>query len=443
MGKWKISRVFISLNHLPLGSSVPHPGSPCIMTDVEAPHPPPRRTYGRARAPSSSPDPPTVSETAYISPAKALLNRWSTANTSWKTSLSGLEAAISDESGPSRLEASRSGPSTWRARASLADAQDSQDDGRDADEDDRLEIEGTFPPSVRNDKLDHPHPALTSTQEDEADDEEALKAEMARLRRRARGESSPPQAPPARLIDPRSGLDVPGFGPTTSSSSLTALSSSQRRSSPTSNASKSRLDGVLARKPLASSPESESFPVRASGVARASGRPSRIVQSDDEDTLPQRPSNASNATRMSRSLLSNDDDESLPAIGDVLAAMVQEDRANQTAPPTATLVADPLRLIDEEESEPETPGKRSKVKVIASSEECITGAHGAAIEPERQGGDAQGHGKSETRQVFANVSLAGHSRVERFVQHSRPDVERLPFTHWLVQAANAVSMDSK
>ncbi|WWC60580.1 uncharacterized protein I303_103154 [Kwoniella dejecticola CBS 10117] len=82
-------------------TSLPPPSSDTL--DIPAPRPAPKRTYGRARPAS----PPPLAETsssssivsaqpAYTSPSKALLDRWSSVNQSWRQELSKLDAPSSD-----------------------------------------------------------------------------------------------------------------------------------------------------------------------------------------------------------------------------------------------------------------------------------------------------------------------------------------------------------
>jgi mediator of replication checkpoint protein 1 len=67
------------------------------MSTVSPPHPAPQRTYGRARPASPTEDVPSLftSATPRVgpehSPSRALLNRWSTSNATWRDSLAQLD----------------------------------------------------------------------------------------------------------------------------------------------------------------------------------------------------------------------------------------------------------------------------------------------------------------------------------------------------------------
>ena len=114
------------------------------------------------------------------------------------------------------------------------------------------------------------------------DDEDMVRKEMERLRREARGEA----APAVKATAPSSGqsrsnhihtLNVQRpLAPTTSTSTLTTLSSSPRRSSP------NRIRNEQSRR--AERIEEETAPIRNSAAAaRQSGKARRIVTSDTED----------------------------------------------------------------------------------------------------------------------------------------------------------------
>jgi hypothetical protein len=112
-----------------------------------------------------------------------------------------------------------------------------------------------------------------SEEEDDEEDMEAIKREMERMRRLARGEDVPETTVGKANVPPKQ-LEVPfdrklGFG----SSSLTDLPASQLSSPPANLA-------PLARR--SSTTEEETLPVRKSGVTRPTGR-KRVVDSDEEE----------------------------------------------------------------------------------------------------------------------------------------------------------------
>lgn len=207
--------------------------------------PAPRRTYGRPR-PASPPveaSLPSIlqqpASRSNISPAKGLLDRWSGASTSWRDSLTFLDASRGAE-----------------------------DDGDQAE----LELQQRR----RDARADMLSSRRAATPEDDDDVEvgmEEAKREMERMRREARGETAPRPLEP--LLPVRLDVSKTKLGISFSSSSLTTLPTS-----PPPSSSPLRSKASLRSEP---SMEEETIPVRKSGMTKSSGRTKRVIASSDED----------------------------------------------------------------------------------------------------------------------------------------------------------------
>ena len=231
---------------------------PTTSRNGEPSRPAPRKTYGRQRPLSPPPDEPATSHVvaeAETSPSKGLLIRWFAAGTSWRDSLSFLGSKSSETDNDARPSPE---PAMHRARLT--------DFAKDLDQ-----------TSTSGD-----------SEQDAEDDLDAIKREMENRRRALRGDPMDVDAPKSHDAPPlrvaRLQITRPGLSVSFGSSSLTSIPSSPLRSSPSKLA-----NPTMSVRPLHTSSsdaavlEEETVSIRKSGLARASGRRPKVVESDTED----------------------------------------------------------------------------------------------------------------------------------------------------------------
>ncbi|WVQ65190.1 uncharacterized protein L199_003363 [Kwoniella botswanensis] len=365
-----------SLTSLPPSDFRSAPSSDTL--DLAPPKSAPKRTYARARRLSPSPPPLGGSSSSSIpsfiapppavtSPSKALLDRWSSANQSWKDELSKLDAPSSDK---------------------VEDLPD--------------------------------------------DDEEAIKREMEKMRRQARGLKSLEDQQSTLKDNQSLGVPTNPLGKTSSLTSLPTTATSPLRSSPPPLRSSPPL--VINKGLQASSSEvaeETMFPVRKSGM---SGRPKKIIISDDEedededeaplfakDTSRSASPTDESTTEAGTSPPPNrnhdrepEDEEDNENIGDYLdnladkQARAEKGRAEEESrQPKSSALEGLDDLFDEEEDEPR----------------------------EKRGRKPKGLNKADRAEMEKDIARAQR---ERPVAFSRPEPSRLPITAWLAQANVAV-----
>ncbi|WWC88155.1 uncharacterized protein L201_003060 [Kwoniella dendrophila CBS 6074] len=391
-------------------SSLPAPSSDTL--DIVPPRPAPKRTYGRARpvspppitasttSSSSSILPAAVAGAVNTSPSKALLDRWSSANQSWKDTLSKLDAPSSDNA---------------------EQQEDEEEELRKQMAKMRREARGLASLNNTQQLL----PASSSSQ-------------------------THPTVQAQALPIPKS-KNAPGN--TFSSSSLTSIPTtvptSPLRSSPPPlprPVSPSPPTPSIDRRLQAQSSEiaeETMFPVRKSGMM--SGKQKRIIMSDDEDSDDdeEAPLFAKDTSR-SASPLEGDEDLSTTERGsspplenrtrvtqDNIGAEDAEDEDDQDFGKLMEDLAEADRIAERRESE-KTPQPRSSAldgldDLFENDEE---------EHQERKGRSSKkGLNKADKAEMEKDIARAQR---ERPVAFSRPEPSHLPITAWLAQANVAV-----
>ncbi|ORX34134.1 hypothetical protein BD324DRAFT_636765 [Kockovaella imperatae] len=385
--------------------------------------PPPRKTYGRKRPVTPPPvDGPSISlfvpndvststrplasssiaGDEYTSPAKGLLNRFSAASSSWRDSLALLDAEEEPTVSPVRDTYKRGGMFDFSRTTERQETSVERRADRDEDE-----------------------------EEDDDDDAEAVKAAMERMRREARGEavvssqipSHPVTANANAITDSTSTktLRVPlPLAPTTRSSSL----SSAPPSSPPS-----RQPGVLRLNAV----DEETMPVRRPGTAGPSGRVGRVVVSDDEEDSD---TDMGTKTRPQRRLASasaeseeNEDDHIAP-LAEALDPANAPDAERAPAPSLFHQFFDSLQDEDRDDSEVMQDQSQSADLVgLFDDEELQIKTGKTNIKP-----------LNRKDMLLMKQDMARAQRERDFVP-SRPEVNRLPISSFLLSASKVLRRD--
>ncbi|WRT65956.1 uncharacterized protein IL334_002907 [Kwoniella shivajii] len=375
-----------SLSSLPPSDFRSAPSSDTL--DIPPPRPAPKRTYGRARPASPPPITELTSSSSFsstfnppvqTSPSKALLDRWSSANQSWRDDLSKLDAPSSDK---------------------------------------------------------------------QEEDEEAIRKEMERLRRQARGiviRDQPTQIPQPKSIN----LGVPkaGLGATFSSSSLTSIpttvQTSPPRSSPPFRSSPPPERRLHVQSSETENAEETMFPVRKSGM---SGRPKRIIMSDaeesDEDEPPLFVRNTSTLrSRSPEDLSTTEKGSSPPPARPMSPASSNASADNYNDTRDKENMADFLDELAEDDARAEKEREQEKELEEPSKSHALDGLDDLFDDndetPRNKKKHRQPRGLNRIDKAEMEKDIARAQR-ERPVAFSRPETTHLPISAWLQQANVAV-----
>ena len=335
-------------------TSLPSTSSHESLASIIAAPPAIRRTYGRQR-PVTPPldDEPAISlfrptedfvvtesrrirparaSGDLVSPAKNLLNRFSEASTSWHNSLDLLDADREEQ--PESVHELAKGK-----RGGLFD----------------------FAPGSKH--RSYSTAGGDSDRDDDKEDDEAIKAEMERMRRELRGDGLSSSS--VRIsATVKSGDAVPSEAQ--SKRNDTALQVPRRAIM--AAASSSSLSSAPPSSPPRVNDDVEAMRVRRSGIAGPSGRVKRVIISDTEDDGPKSSQTASKddssfagaPEQVSHRVEIDGEDERIPSL---LAALAEDD---DTAPDTARNADFFKSLQAEEEAEiaKEKTGTRSNPELL-------------------------------------------------------------------------------